>query len=155
PSAAGAAPSTEASHREPELALKLAKENPCVASSRHMDGDSGLRLLHGGYVFLRRLYVLFFLELASQRIPFTACSEHPGGAWAAQQARNLVCQLKEAEVRPRFLIHDRDSNVPSAFDAVFRAEALEVIPTPVRAPNANARCERWVSSVRRECLDWL
>jgi putative transposase len=106
-------------------------------------------------VFLKRRYVLFFLELASRRILFTACSEHPGGAWAAQQARNLAWQLQEAEVRPRFLIHDRDSNFPAAFDAVFRAEGLEIIRTPVRAPNANSRCERWVSSVRRECLDWL
>jgi putative transposase len=106
-------------------------------------------------VLLKRLYVLFFLELASRRILFTACSDHPGRAWAAQQARNLAWQLQEAEVRPRFLIHDRDSNFPTAFDAVFRAEGLEVIRTQVRAPNANARCERWVSSVRRECLDWL
>jgi putative transposase len=106
-------------------------------------------------VFLKRFYVLFFLELASRRILFTACSEHPGGAWAAQQARNLAWQLQEAEVRPRFLIHDRDSNFPAAFDAVFRAEGLEVIRTPVRAPNANSRCECWVSSLRRECLDWL
>jgi putative transposase len=106
-------------------------------------------------VFLKRLYVLFFLEVASRRILFTACSEHPGGAWAAQQARNLAWQLQEAKIKPRFLIHDRDSNFPAAFDGVFRAEGLEVIRTPARAPNANARCERWVSSVRRECLDWL
>ena len=106
-------------------------------------------------VFLKRLYVLFFLELASRRILFTACSEHPGGGWAAQQARNLAWELQEAEVKPRFLIHDRDANFPAAFDAVFRAEGLEVIRTPVRAPNANSRCERWVSGVRRECLDWL
>jgi hypothetical protein len=103
-----------------------------------------------------RHVVLFFLELASWRILFTACSEHPGGAWAAQQARNLAWQLQEAEeIKPRFLIHDRDANFPAAFDAVFRAEGLEVIRTPVRAPNANSRCERWVSSVRRECLDLL
>jgi len=98
-------------------------------------------------VSLKRLYVLFFLELASRRILFTACSEHRGGAWAAQQAPNLAWELQAAEIR---------SNFPAAaFDAVFRAEGLEVIRTPVRAPNANARCERWVSSVRRECLDWL
>jgi len=106
-------------------------------------------------VFLKRLYVLFFLELASRRIVFTACGEHPGGGWAVQQARNLAWQLQEAEIKPRFLIHDRDSNFPAAFDAVFRTEGLEVIRTPVRAPNANARCERWISSARRECLDWL
>ncbi len=73
----------------------------------------------------------------------------------AQQARNLARQVQEAEIKPCFLIHDRDANFPPAFDAVFQAEGLEVIRTPVRAPNANARCERWVSSVRRECLDWL
>ena len=106
-------------------------------------------------VFLKRLYVLFFLELASRRVVFTACSEHPGGGWAAQQARNLAWELQEAEIKPRFLIHDRDSNFPAAFDAVFRAEGLEVIRTAVRAPNANARCERWISSARREGLDWL
>ena len=89
--------------------------------------------------------VLFFLELASRRILFTACSEHPGGAWAAQQARNLAWALQAAEIRRRFLIHDRDANCPAAFDAVFRAEGLEIIWTPVRAP------ERWVSSVRCEC----
>ncbi len=74
-------------------------------------------------VFLKRFYVLFFLELASRRILFTACSEHSGGAWAAQQARNLAWQLQEGEIKPRFLIHDRDANFPAAFDAVFRAEA--------------------------------
>jgi putative transposase len=106
-------------------------------------------------VFFKRLYVLFFLELASRRIVFTVCSEHPGGGWAVQQARNLAWALQEAEIKPRFLIHDRDRAFPAAFDAVFRAEGLEVIRTPVRAPNANARCERWISSAGRECLDWL
>ena len=106
-------------------------------------------------MFFKRLYVLFFLELASRHIVFTACGEHPGGGWVVQQARNLAWQLQEAEIKPRFLIHGRDSNFPAAFDAVFRAAGLEVIRTPVRAPNANARCERWISSARRECLDWL
>jgi transposase InsO family protein len=106
-------------------------------------------------VLLKRLSILFFLEPASRRIVFTACSEHPGDGWAVQQARNLAWELQEAEIKARFLIHDRDSNFPATFDAVFRAEGLEVIRTPVRAPNANARCERWISSARRECLDWL
>jgi putative transposase len=66
-------------------------------------------------VFLKRLCVLVFLELASRRVVFTACGEHPGGGWAAQQARNLAWELEEAETKPRFLIHDRDSNFPVAF----------------------------------------
>src|SRR5262249_59818773 len=106
-------------------------------------------------VLWRRWSFFFFFELAGGRIVFTACSEHPGDGWAVQQARNLAWELQDAEIKPRFLIHDRDSNFPAAFDAVFRAEGLEVIRTPVRAPNANARCERWISSARRECLDWL
>ena len=118
-------------------------------------GDPGLRYFTVDTVFLKRLYVLFFLELASRRIVLTACGDYPGDGWAVQQARNLAWELQEAEIKPRFLIHDRDSNFPAAFDAVFRAEGLEVIRTPVRAPNANARCERWISSARRECRDWL
>ena len=106
-------------------------------------------------VFLKRLYLLFFLELASRRILFTACSEHVGGAWAAQQARNLAWQLQEAEVKPRFLIHDRDANFSAGFDAVFQAEGLEVIRTPCGHPMPNAVMEREIGSTRRECLDWL
>ena len=83
---------------------------------------------------MKRLYLLLFLELASRRILFIACSEHPGGAGAAQKARSLAWQLQEAEVRPRFLIHDRDSNFSAVFDAVFRAEGLGGIRTPARAP---------------------
>src|SRR5262249_60050038 len=55
--------------------------------------------------------------------------------------------------RPRFLLHDRDSTFPRAFDALLATEGIEVIRTPVRAPNANAHMERWIGSVRRECLD--
>src|SRR5215472_13185653 len=101
-------------------------------------GDPGCDYFTVDTVFIKRLCVLFFSELASRRIVFTACGEHPGDGWAVQQARNLAWQLQEAEIKPRFLIHDRDSNFPAALDAVFRAEGLEVIRTPVRAPNASA-----------------
>jgi hypothetical protein len=72
-----------------------------------------------------------------------------------QQARNLLMDLDERSRRPRFLIHDRDTKFSRAFDAIFRSEGIEIVRTPIQAPNANADAERWVGSVRRECLDRL
>jgi putative transposase len=106
-------------------------------------------------VFLNRLYVLFFIELSTRKVRVVGCSANPDGAWVTQQARNLVVSLDEGMSRLRFLIHDRDAKFPAAFDEIFRSEGLEVIRTPVRAARANAFAERWVRTVRRECLDWL
>jgi putative transposase len=57
--------------------------------------------------------------------------------------------------RPRFLIRDRDGKSTRAFDDVFSSEGTEALVTPVQAPNANAYAERWIRTVRAECLDWL
>ncbi len=104
-------------------------------------------------VALRRLYVLFFIELGSRRVHLVGCTTNPTGAWVVQQARNLsFANLFE---RMRFLIHDRDSKFTASFDEVFRSEGINVIHTPVRAPQANAYAERFVRTVRTECLDWL
>jgi transposase InsO family protein len=106
-------------------------------------------------VALRRIYVLFFIELQSRRVRLTGLTENPGGAWVAQQARNLAWSLQEREAPLRFLIHDHDRKFTAAFDEVFRGEGLEIVCTPIRAPKANAIAERFVGTVRRECLDWL
>jgi putative transposase len=104
--------------------------------------------------FLQRIYVLFFISLATRRIEYVACSTNPDAAWAAQQARNLMMQLED-EQPFRLLIHDRDSKFDGGFDEVFRSSGARVIRTPVRAPNANAYAERWVRTLRAECLDQL
>jgi transposase InsO family protein len=72
-----------------------------------------------------------------------------------QQARNLLMDIDDRGERPRFLIHDRDRKFSCAFDTIFGSEGIEIIRTPVQAPNANAHAERWVGSARRECLDRL
>ena len=104
-------------------------------------------------VSLRRLYVLFFIELSSRRVHLAGCTTNPTGAWVVQQARNL--SFSGLFERMRFLIHDRDNKFTASFDEVFPSEGVGVIHTPVRAPQANAYAERFVRTVRTECLDWL
>jgi putative transposase len=101
----------------------------------------------------RRFYVLFFIELGSRRVQVAGCTTNPSGAWVTQQARNL--SFTGVLERMRFLIHDRDSKFTAAFDEIFRSEDIRVIHTPIRAPQANAYAERFVRTVRAECLDWL
>ena len=106
-------------------------------------------------VLLRRLYLLVFICIGSRRIEYVACTSNPEGAWMLQQARNLLMNLDDRGQRPKLLIHDRDTKFSRAFDAIFGGEGMRVIRTPLQAPNANAHIERWVGSVRRECLDRL
>ena len=105
-------------------------------------------------VLLRRLYVLFFIELDTRRVHLAGVSPHPTGAWVTQQARNLSIGLSECFSGRRFLIRDRDTTFTTEFDEVLRSEGLRIIHTPIRAPQANAYAERFVGTVRRECLDW-
>jgi putative transposase len=104
-------------------------------------------------VFLRRYYALFFIAHGSRRVWLAGCTANPTGAWVVQQARNLGLAFSDQAVR--FLIRDRDSKYSGPFDEVFRSEGIRIVKTPVRAPKANAIAERFVRTVRAECLDWL
>ena len=110
---------------------------------------------HIDTVLGERFYGLFVIEVKSRVVHLLGATTKPDGAWTAQTARNFVCELQEAKRQARFLVRDRDTKFTAAFDEVLRTEGIRAVRTPVRAPRANAYAERWIESLRTECLDQL
>ncbi len=98
----------------------------------------------------------FSIELNTRQVHLASCTTRPTSAWVTQQARQLVWKLHDnPQSPPHYLIHDRDTKFTAPFDAVFVSEGIVIVLTPPQAPNANACAERWIRSVREECLDHL
>jgi putative transposase len=102
-------------------------------------------------IFFRAIFVYFIVELSSRRIVHFGVTRSPSDFWVAQQIREVT----PYDAGPRFLIRDNDSKYGQCFTQVAKGRGIKVIRTPVRAPKANAICERFIGSVRRECLDHM
>ena len=103
----------------------------------------------------RRYYVPFVIEIERRVVHLLGVTASPDGPWAVQAARNLATDLEDAGRRFRFLICDRDANFTASFDSVLASVGIEAVQTPVASPLANAFAERFVRTVREDCLDHL
>ena len=119
--------------------------------SNHIDETWSCDFLQTYDLLFRTVFVYFIVELGSRRIVHYGVTRSPSDAWVAQQVREAT----PYDESPRFLIRDNDSKYGQIFTRVVKDRRIDILRTPIRAPKANAVCERFIGSVRRECLDHM
>jgi putative transposase len=102
---------------------------------------------------LKEVFVLFFLHLGSRRVFVSGMTPHPDAAWVTQQARNFALDCVGQGYSAEYLILDHDSKFVAGFDAVLESEGVQLLRVGPHAPNLNAFAERWVLSIKQECLN--
>lgn len=108
---------------------------------------------HVDTAMLRRIYLLFFIDVTTREVTFGGMTRNPTAAWTVQTARNLFLVHGDRIADAKALVRDRGSQFTASFDEVFRTEGIKILKTPVRTPVANCFAERWIGSLRRELLD--
>jgi len=100
-------------------------------------------------------YILLFIHVGSRKVFASPATYHPDAAWVQQQGRNALMWLEDHGAEATHLIHDRDTKFTRAFDQLMQTANIQIVKSPVQAPNANAFAEAWIVTVRRECLNYL
>ncbi len=142
------------------LVVQMAKENPGWGYDRIVGALANLGYLLSDQTvgnILRRhgLYVLFFIHLESRRVSLAGMTPYPGQEWMEQQARNATMEEWGFLTGCRYLLHDRDTKFCASFRELIESGSVKTIRLPARSPNLNSFAERWVRSVKEECLSRL
>lgn len=124
----------------------------------HMDSMVGCDFFTKRIYTLRGVltaYVLVFIHLGSRKVYCSPATFNPNGDWVMQQTRNANMWLDDMGVKPRFVIHDRDTKLTKEFRDFWKSEGARCIRIPLKAPMANAFTETWIETHKRECLNYF
>lgn len=98
-------------------------------------------------------FVLFYIHIATRRVHIAGITTNPDRVWLAQQARNACIFFNDQPRKAEFLIHDADGKFTPQFVEILKSDGVEQVKLPIRSPNLNAFAERWVQSIKHECLN--